>query len=119
MVTSPTDQLTVRQQRNDRYLAWVEAMVAEIPLTVEEWPALPSGERASFAAEWDNYMGMFETLSGDCFTGDLTTPQRDRLDRLAKQLVQLHPLLADMALHGPDQHNLARLLHTNETKTTT
>lgn len=119
MATSSLHHLTAKQDRNERYLSWVEAMVAEIPLTAEEWPDLPGGERAGFAAEWDNYMGMVETLIGDYRAGNLTADQGTRLLEMAEQIVRLRPQLDTMMLHGPDPHELARMQRDAGGKTTT
>lgn len=109
MATPSLHHLTAKQARNERYLSWVEAMVAEIPLTAEEWPNLPGGERAGFAAEWDNYMGMVETVIGDHRAGNLMDDQATRLFQLVEQIIQLRPLLDAMMLHGPDPRELAKL----------
>ena len=46
MAAFPAPQLNDRQDRNGRYLAWLAATIAEVPLTAQEWPGLPGGERA-------------------------------------------------------------------------
>ncbi len=115
MAASPTDQLTDRQERNGRYLSWIDAFVEEIPLTAQEWPGLPGGERAGFAAEWDNSMGMAETLIDDYWSGELTSDQRDQLFALLRRIEQFDPLLRQMELHGPELRGLDVLLRANAT----
>jgi hypothetical protein len=86
-------------------------MVAEIPETAAEWPGLPDGERAGFAAEWDNYMAGVTVLIGAYYEGDFTETQRDQLFALVREIESATPLLAQMGLHGPDLLNLGVLLH--------
>lgn len=110
MAADTAQHLTERQRRNNDYLAWVAAMVAEIPETAHEWPSLPGGERAGFAAEWANYMGMVGGLIGAYWEGALTGDQRDRLFALVRQIHDHAPLLDQMALHAPDMQGLDVLL---------
>lgn len=115
MAASPADQLTDRQERNEHYLSWVRAYVEEIPLTAQEWAGLPDGEHAGFAAEWDNYMGMSQTLIADYWSGELTNDQRDQLFALLRRIEQFGDLLHQMDLVGPDARGLEVLLRVDAT----
>ncbi|MFN8513784.1 MAG: hypothetical protein U0232_19625 [Thermomicrobiales bacterium] len=117
MAAAPTAQLIERQDRNERYLSWIHAFVEEIPLTAQEWPGLPGGERAGFASEWDNYMGMAQTLIADYWSGELPTEQRDQLFALLRRIEQFAPLLHQMDLSGPDSRGLEVLLRVDATAT--
>ncbi len=110
MPAFPAIQLNDRHERNGRYLAWIAAIVAEIPQTAQEWSVLPGGERAGFAAEWDNYMGMAETLIAEYWSGELSHDQRADLFVLLRRIEQFVPFLQQMDLHGPDLRGVDVLL---------
>ena len=102
MATPTTQQRVDRTTRNARRLNDIAAMVAAIPETAAEWPDLADGERASFAAEWSNYMGGVAQLIGDYYEGDLTPDQKRALFALLRRLQEVGPLLDRIGVRRPD-----------------
>ncbi len=103
-------RLSDRQIRNTHDLSDIAAMVAEVPETAAEWPDLADGERASFAAEWSNYMGGVAQLIGDYYEGDLTPDQKGDLFALLRRLQEVGPLLDRIGVRRPDLLGMDLLL---------
>ena len=85
---------TAITSRIDRSLRALLAEVQDLPRTAEEWDALPDGERAAIALDWDHLLADYLVeLDRFCREGEMTDDQQRHYQELLGKLREATPLL--------------------------
>jgi hypothetical protein len=76
-------------------------------------PSVPLVDRQAFHAEWANEVGRFSLVVKAYDAGRLRRAEVNELRNVARQLVDLMPLLERLKLRAPDAADLERLKATS------
>ncbi len=90
---------TAIASRIDRSLHALLAETQALTSTAEEWDALPDGERAAIALDWDHLLADY-LIELDRFShsGEMTAEQQQRYQELLQQLQEALPIFDRLGL---------------------